>query len=399
MKKNIIYLDNNATTPIHPDVTQFMVENINEYGNPSSLHTLGRRARTLIEDSREQVASFINAKPDEVIFVGSGSEGNNTVLQSIACSSLRCGFDHCKKRSIITTTIEHPCIVETSKCLKDKGIEVLYLPVDQYGKVDLNYLEDNLNEKVGLVSVMMANNEIGTIQDIKKISELVHRKNALMHTDAVQAVGKIPVDVQELGVDFLTLSGHKIYGPKGIGALYVSSHAHYCPLIRGGHQERNRRAGTENTLGIIGLGKAIEKRSQEMEQDYQKISKLSKMLKEGIERNIENIHFNGHPVECLYNTINVSFKGAEGESILLYLDLEGIQVSTGSACSSGSLEPSYVILATGLDELWAHSSIRFSLGRENTQEDIVFVIDRLTDVVKRVRSMSTIYSKGKCNGK
>jgi cysteine desulfurase len=390
LNNRFIYLDNNATTPIHPEVAQFMIDHIQEYGNPSSLHTLGRRARSLIEDSRKQVASFINAKPDEVIFVGSGSEGNNTVLQSIACSSLRCGFDHCKKRSIITTSIEHPCIVETSKCLQEKGIEVLYLPVDRYGKVDMNYLEDNLNDKVGLVSVMMANNEIGTIQDIKNISELVHRKNALMHTDAVQAVGKIPVDVGELGVDFLTLSGHKIYGPKGIGALYVSSQAHYCPLIRGGHQERNRRAGTENTLGIIGLGKAIEKRSQEMEQDYHKISKLRKMLKEGIEENIENVHFNGHPVDCLYNTLNVSFKGAEGESVLLYLDLEGIQVSTGSACSSGALEPSYVILATGLDELWAHSSIRFSLGRENTPEDIVFVIDRLKQTINRVRSMSTI---------
>ncbi|KQC12990.1 MAG: cysteine desulfurase NifS [Desulfuromonas sp. SDB] len=399
MNKKIIYLDNNATTPIHPEVAEFMIDNINEYGNPSSLHTLGRRARALIEQSRQQIASFINARAEEIIFVGSGSEGNNTVLQSIACSSLRCGFDHCNKRKIITTSIEHPCIVETSKCLKDKGIEVIYLPVDRYGKIDLNYLEDNLDEKVGLVSVMMANNEIGTIQDIQRISELVHHKNALMHTDAVQAVGKIPVDVRKLGVDFLTLSGHKIYGPKGIGALYVSSQAHYCPLIRGGHQERNRRAGTENTLGIVGLGKAIEKRSEEMELDFNRISNLRNLLKQGIEKNIEDVHFNGHPEDCLYNTLNVSFSGAEGESILLYLDLEGIEVSTGSACSSGSLEPSYVILATGLDELWAHSSIRFSLGRENTEQDIVFVIDRLKQVIKKVRSMSTIYHKGKCNGK
>jgi cysteine desulfurase len=240
---------------------------------------------------------------------------------------------------------------------------------------------------------MLANHEIGTIQDMKAIAELAHDKGALVHTDAVQAVGKIPVDVKELGVDFLTLSAHKIYGPKGVGAVYVKRSAPFCPLIRGGHQEKGRRAGTENTLGIVGLGKAVEMRAAEMEAEAKRLVRMKERLRKGIEETIPDIRFIGHPVDSLPGTLNVSFDGAEGEAIILYLDLEGIAVSTGSACASGSLDPSHVILATGLPAECAHGSIRISLGRENTEEDISYMLDRLPKVIGRIRDMSTAYSR------
>jgi cysteine desulfurase len=240
---------------------------------------------------------------------------------------------------------------------------------------------------------MMANNEIGTIQDIKAVAEIVHRNGALFHTDAVQAVGKIPVNVRELDVDFLTLSGHKLYGPKGIAALFVKKGAPFCPLIRGGHQEKGRRAGTENTLGIIGLGKAIEMRSQEMDAEEKRVLALKTALKSGIREEIPDIQFVGHPTDCLPNTLNVSFEGAEGEAIILYLDLEGIAVSTGSACATGSLEPSHVILATGLSAECAHGSVRISLGRENTMEEVAYVVEILPRVIGKIRDMSSAYRR------
>ena len=265
-----------------------------------------------------------------------------------------------------------------------------YLSADCLGKVNIDELKKIIKEKrTGLVSVMAANNEIGTIQDIKEICGIAHEHGALFHTDAVQAVGKIPVNVQELNVDFLTLSAHKIYGPKGIGALYVKKGICFCPLIRGGHQERGRRAGTENTLGIIGLAKAIQMRAQEMEEEKSRLLDLKTKLKDGIEKNIPHVRLNGHPFDCLTGTLNVSFDGAEGEAILLYLDLEGIAVSTGSACASGSLDPSHVLLATGTPMERAHGSIRISLGRENTIKDVQYVLDVLPKVINKIRTMST----------
>jgi cysteine desulfurase len=257
----------------------------------------------------------------------------------------------------------------------------------------MDRLEELLTEKVGLVSVMLANNEIGTIQDIRAIARMAHAQGALVHTDAVQAVGKIPVDVRDLDVDFLTLSAHKIYGPKGVGAVYVKRKSPFCPLIRGGHQERGRRAGTENTLGIVGLGKAIELRELEMEAEAKRLLAMKERLRKGIAETIPDIHFVGHPTDSLPGTLNVSFEGAEGEAIILYLDLEGIAVSTGSACASGSLDPSHVILATGLPAECAHGSIRISLGRENTDEDIDYMLDRLPKVIKRIRDMSSAYTR------
>jgi len=273
-------------------------------------------------------------------------------------------------------------------------VRVKYLNVDKYGKIDLDQLAGLLGDDVGLVSVMMANNEIGTIQDIETIAKMVHERGALMHTDAVQAVGKLPVDVRSLGVDFLTMSAHKIYGPKGIGALFVKKGVPYCPLIRGGHQELGRRAGTENTLGILGLGKAVEMRAFEMPEEEERLLELKHILRNGIEERIDDIHFNGHPTDSLASTLNVSFTGVEGEAILLYLDIEGIAVSTGSACASGSLDPSHVLLATGVDAELAHGSIRFSMGRESSREEVDYLLDVLPRIIERIRNMSTAYIKG-----
>ncbi|HPC36568.1 MAG TPA: cysteine desulfurase family protein [Candidatus Marinimicrobia bacterium] len=393
MPDRFIYLDHNATTPLHPEVKITINEMLDIYGNPSSLHTVGRIARHKIEQAREIVANFIGAAPDEIIFVGSGSEANNTVLNSLSCPSQVCRLERNLRDEIITTAIEHPCVLETSKCLRERGTTVNYLPVDATGKVKLEVLKELLTEKTALVSVMYANNEIGTIQDIKTIIEMTHSQGAFFHTDAVQAVGKIPVDIKDLDVDFLTFSAHKIYGPKGVGALYVKRGTPFCPLIRGGHQERGRRAGTENTIGIVAFAKAIEMRKLEMSDEAERLRRFKKMLIDGIKYNIPDVQFNGHPTDALPGTLNVSFAGAEGESILLYLDLEGIGVSTGSACASGSLDPSHVILATGVGAELAHGSIRISMGRENTSNDIYYTVSALERVVKKVRDMSTTYQR------
>jgi cysteine desulfurase len=388
-----VYLDHNATTPLHPEVAKTLAETMTCFGNPSSMHAFGREARGLIEEARARVASFIGALPEEIIFVGSGSEGNNTVLSILACQSTHCSCDRDHKLHIVTTAIEHPCILETAQCLEDRGNRVTYLGVDQYGKIRLDELRDSVTQQTGVVSVMTANNEIGTIQDIQEISRIAHAKGALFHTDAVQAFGKIPINVHDLGIDFLTISAHKIYGPKGVGALYVHRGVPFCPLIHGGHQERGRRAGTENTLGIVGLGKAVEMRALEMADEAIRVAALKKALKKGIEERIPDVWFNGHPTDCLASTLNVSFQGAEGESILLYLDLEGIAVSTGSACASGSLDPSHVLMATGVPVERAHGSIRMSLGRGNTLEDVDYVLDRLPGIMSKIRDMSTAYAR------
>jgi cysteine desulfurase len=386
-------LDNNATTPLHPEVRKEITAAMEMYGNPSSMHAFGREARANVEDVRKRVAGFMGADESEIVFTGSGSEANNTVLSLFVCHTAQCipGM----RQTIVTSRIEHPCVLETSQCLTHRGVDVRYLEVDRYGKVDLNQLEEILRStSIGLVSVMMANNEIGTLQDIPLISEMAHKYGALMHTDAVQAFGKVPVNVDDLGVDFLTISGHKIYGPKGIGALYVRKGIPYCPFIRGGHQERGRRAGTENTLGIMGLGMAVDMRAAEMAAEEVRLQGLKDILRKGIEERIDDALFNGHPTDSLANTLNVSFPGAEGEAILLYLDLAGIAVSTGSACASGSLDPSHVLLATGVDAERAHGSIRISLGRENTLEEVEYMLDVLPGIINRIRNMSTAYIKG-----
>ena len=393
MKNRRVYLDNNATTPLHPEVKKAVNESMAIYGNASSLHSFGREAKAAIESARADIASFINAESDEIVFVGSGSEANNTILNMVSCCSAICGSKCGGRHQVVISDIEHPCIIETSKCIEQKGVSIIRTGVDRYGKVDIDKLKDIITEKTMLVSIMMANNEIGTIQDIKKISDIAHIKGALFHTDAVQAVGKVPVDIKALGVDFLSFSAHKIYGPKGIGALYAKAKAPFCPFIRGGHQEKGRRAGTENTIGIIGMAAAIGCRKKEMDKEAQRLTRLKERLKTFIENKIADISFNGHPKDSLPGTLNVSFKGAEGEAMLLYLDIEGIAVSAGSACASGSLDPSHVLLATGIGAEEAHGAIRFSLGRETTDSDIDYVIEKLPLVIKKVRGISSAYSK------
>jgi len=389
-----VYFDHNATTPLHPEVKKEMIAAMEMFGNPSSMHSYGREAKANVEDARRKVAGFLGAQEREIIFVGSGSEANNTVLSLFVCGSSQCIAGSKTRNTIITTKIEHPCVLETAECLAHRGARVKYLDVDQYGKIDLDQLAGMLGDDVGLVSVMMANNEIGTLQDIEAITRMVHESGALMHTDAVQAIGKVPVDVRRLGVDFLTLSAHKIYGPKGVGALFVKKGIPYCPLIRGGHQEQGRRAGTENTLGILGLGRAVEMRALEMPKEEERLLHLKQVLRGGIEERIDAVHVNGHPVDSLASTLNVSFTGVEGEAILLYLDLEGIAVSTGSACASGSLDPSHVLLATGVDAELAHGSIRFSMGRESSMQEVEYLLDVLPPIIQRIRNMSTAYIKG-----
>lgn len=393
MEHRTVYLDNNATTPLHPEVKQALIEGLEIFGNPSSMHAYGREAREKIEDARHQVAEFIGARDDEILFMGSGSECNNTVLGLLGCDSTTCSCALSGRSGLVTTVIEHPCVLNKAKDLKCKGQHVTFLGVDGMGRIDLDELRAAVTDKVGLVSIMTANNEIGTIQDIRAAARIAHEGGALFHTDAVQAVGKMPINVRDLDVDFLSMSGHKIYGPKGVAALYVKNGTPYCPLILGGHQEDGRRAGTENSLGIIGLGKAVELRAREMASEEPRLLAMKNRLREGLAAAVPDIMFIGDPANSLPGTLNVSFAGAEGEAILLYLDMAGIAVSTGSACASGSLDPSHVIMATGTPVESAHGSIRMSLGRENTMEDVEYVIEQVPPIIARIREMSTVYRR------
>lgn len=389
MDKRNVYMDYNATTPIHPLVKQELLETLDICGNGSSMHTFGREAMERIENARKKIASLINAQPNEIIFTAGGTESDNTVLNYVAFGSKTSG-----KNEIITTPIEHPAILETAKFLENFGIVTKFMKVDSTGRVNPEELYELITDKTALISVMAANNEIGTIQDIKAIGAIAKEKGIYFHTDAVQAIGKVKIDVKDMNIDFLSMSGHKIYAPKGIGILYVRKGVPYCPFIHGGHQEGGRRAGTLNTTGIVALGKAAEMAELELEEEYTKLSSLRDRLKKGIIESIPDIRINGNREHCLPNTLNVSFIGAEGESILLYMDLEGIAVSTGSACSTGSLEPSHVLMATGVDAELAHGSIRFSLGRENTEEDVDYVLEKLPPIIEKIRKMSTVYRKG-----
>ncbi|GBU28129.1 cysteine desulfurase [Treponema sp. R8-4-B8] len=383
-----VYIDYNATTPLRPEVKAAVTEDLEIFGNASSMHASGRLAHARVEQARIAVKTLIGAKDGTVIFTSGGSESNNTVFQTmrrLIDTSASKG-----RNEFITTAIEHPCVMNSALDLKNSGFKVTILPVDEYGKVKLDELEKALNKKTLFVSVMAANNEIGTVQDIKEITALVQRMGAFMHIDAVQAVGKIPINVEELGVDYLTVSAHKIYGPKGVGALYIKKGTPLFPLIHGGHQEDGLRAGTYNNIGILGFGKAAELAVGEVEEYGKKISVLRDKLRGGLTEKIPHIKINGHPKDILPNTLNISFPGAEGESILLSMDMQGIEASTGSACASGSLEPSHVLLATGVGAELAHGSIRFSLGWGITEEDIDYIIEVVPPIIARLRAMSTL---------
>jgi len=395
MKK--VYIDYNATTPLRPEVKSAMIEDLEIFGNASSMHTSGRLARNRVEQARSAICSLIGAKNGTLIFSSGGSEANNTVFQTmrrlLECPALYPSYSKLSIPSVrnefFISAIEHPCVFNSALYLKNLGFKVNILPVDEYGKLKIDELEKALGDKTLFVSVMSANNEIGTVQDIKKICTLVKNNGAFMHIDAVQAAGKIPINADELQADYLTVSAHKIYGPKGVGALYVKKGAPLFPLIHGGHQEDGLRAGTYNNTGILGFGKAAQLAADEIEKYGKEISALRDRLRRGLEKNIQNIKINGHPTDILPNTLNISFPGAEGEAILLSMDMQGIEVSTGSACASGSLEPSHVLLATGLGHEYAHGSIRFSLGWGITESDIDYIIDVLPPIIARLRAMST----------
>ena len=382
---NRIYLDYNATTPMSPEVLDFYKDQLSLYANASSLHEDGRRAKNEIEIARKNVADLVNVLPEEIIFTSGGSESNNTVFNTMINLGKKLG-----KNLIVTTEIEHPCVLEASKRLADFGMEVVYLPVDEYGLVKEDEYKAALERNPLLVSVMTANNEIGTVQNIKKLAQLAHEKGALFHTDAVQAAGKIPVDLKDWGVDYATFSGHKIYGPKGVGALFVKTGCKIEPLIRGGHQEKGFRAGTYNAPSIAAYGKAAELAKADIEHYTTHTKALREKLKNGLLEKIPNIKVNGHPEKVLPNTLDISFPGAEGEAILLHLDLLGVDVSTGSACASGSLEPSHVLMATGLGPELAHGSIRFSFGKYNTEKDVDYILEKFPPVIDRLRKMSTL---------
>ncbi|MDR0645106.1 MAG: cysteine desulfurase [Treponema sp.] len=389
-----VYIDYNATTPLDGEVKAAMIEDLDIYGNASSMHEAGRDAHGRIERARAAVGALLGTKAQNIVFTSGGSESNNTVFQTMRRIA---DTDPRGRTEIITTAIEHPCVLNSAKFLQelDYKYNVTFLPVDDGGKIRMDALKTALNEKTLLVSVMTANNEIGTIQDIKAITALAKAAGAFMHTDAVQAVGKIPVDVEDWDVDYLTMSAHKIYGPKGVGALFVKNRGTtksvpLFPLIHGGHQENGQRAGTYNSIGILGFGKAAELAKRNLSEYAKTIWRLREKLREGLLAAVPNIKINGHPTDVIPNTLNASFPGAEGEAILLAMDLAGIEASTGSACASGSLEPSHVLMAIGAEAELAHGSIRFSLGWGVTDEDIDYVLETVPPIIARLRAMSTL---------
>ena len=394
MTSRRVYLDYNATTPIKDEVKAAIIEDLNVFGNASSMHTEGRLAHERVELARQAVGNLIGAPRESIVFTSGGSESNNTVFRTMQSLVSNAGGPAGNRTEIITTAIEHPCVMNAASYLKSLGFSVHFLSVDEFGKINMGELGARLSEKTLMVSVMLANNEIGTVQDIPEISRMVKAAGAWMHTDAVQAAGKIPVNVDDLQVDYLTLSAHKIYGPKGTGALYIRKGAPLYPLIHGGHQENGLRAGTYNNTGILGFGKAAELALRDLAGYGQKTAFLKKMLLEGLLERIPKIKINPaqeiHPDKVLPNTLNVSFPGAEGEAILLSMDLAGIEASTGSACASGSLDPSHVLMAIGLEPELAHGSIRFSLGLGVSEDDIKYTLETLPPIIGRLRSMSSL---------
>ncbi|MEA2003363.1 MAG: cysteine desulfurase NifS [archaeon] len=387
--KKTIYLDNSATTQVHPKVKEAIQPYLLEqYGNPSSIHHKGAEAKEAIDKARKKVASLINAKPEEIIFTGSGTEGNNMALKGVAFANKGRG------KHIITTKIEHKSILNSAEWLEKHGFEVTYLNVDEYGTIDTEQLKKEIRPDTILVSVMFANNEVGTIQPIKEIGDILKdRKGIYFHTDAVQAAGKLSLDVEELKIDLMTLSGHKMHATKGVGAIYIKKGTEIKPILHGGGQENNLRSGTENVPEIVGMGKAAEIAENNQEKNGEILKNLEKKLREDLFSNIPDLIFNGHPEKRLPGNLNISFKFIEGESIALMLDNEGICVSTGSACTSKSLKPSYVLEAMGKDLVFMHGSIRFSISTFNTQEDISTVIKTLPEIIKSLRSISPLCNK------
>ena len=378
-----IYLDNAATTFMDPEVLKAMLPFFSDaFGNPSSIHSFGQETRAVVEEARDKIAILISARSEEIVFTGGGTEADNFAIKGVTFANEGKG-DH-----IITTSIEHHAVMESCKFLERRGFSITYLPVGIDGLVDPQDVKKAITDRTILISVMHANNEVGTIEPLAEIGKIAQEEGIYFHTDAVQTVGHIPVNVDELGIDLLAMSAHKLNGPKGVGALYIRKGTKLIPFIHGGEQERRRRAGTENVPAIVGFGRAVEIAQREMDSVAKHLVNLRGKLIEGMTERIEHIHLNGHPTQRLPNNLNVSIEFVEGESMLLNLDLEGIAASTGSACSSSRLEPSYVLLAMGFPQELAHGSLRFSLGRETTEEDIDRVLEVLPGIIARLRAIS-----------
>lgn len=382
---NSIYVDNNATTRVDPLVLEEMLPYFSElYGNPSSMHTFGGQIGKKLTQAKAHVANLINASPEEIMFTSCGTESDNTAI----LSALR---SRPEKKHIITTRVEHPAVKNLCEHLSRNGFRTTFVPVDKKGRLDLDFLYQNLSDDTAIVSIMWANNETGVIFPIEEIAEMLSARKIVFHTDAVQAVGKIPVDMQSVKVDMLSLSGHKLHAPKGIGALYVRKGTRFSPFLIGGHQEKGRRGGTENAASIIGLGKAAQLALESMDQESKELKTLRDKLEDGLIRRIPKAIINGDPENRLPGTTNISFEYVEGEAILLLMNELGICASSGSACTSGSLEPSHVLRAMGVPYTAAHGSIRFSLSKYNTMAEIDYIIEKLPPVIARLREMSPFW--------
>jgi cysteine desulfurase len=383
----MIYLDHNATTPVDPRVFDAMKPYLTEsYGNPSSVYRAGQDVRKAVEDAREMLARLLNAEPREIIFTSGGTESDNTSVKGLA---LNRGSGH-----IVTSTIEHPAVLKVVEWLEKQGFAATYVPVGSDGVIDPDGVKNAIRRDTIIISVMHANNEVGTIQPIEEIASIAHEKGIVFHTDAVQTVGKLPIDVKKMGIDLLSLSAHKLYGPKGTGILYVRKGTRFDPCVHGGHQEWGKRGGTENVAGIVGLGKAAEIAQAQMAGESERVGDLRDRLEAGLAERISDILFNGHREKRLFNTASVCIKYVEGEAMLLNLDMRhGIAASSGSACTSGSLEPSHVLLAMGIPAEIAHGSLRFSLGRGTTRDEIDKVIEVLPPIVEKLRAMSAFPRK------
>jgi cysteine desulfurase len=382
-----VYLDHNATTPLRPEVLEAMLPYLEDkFGNASGMYGLGQQAKAALEEAREKVAQVIGASPGEIFFTSGGTESDNLAIKGTAFANRR------KGKHIVTSKIEHPAVLESCKFLEEEGFGVTYLPVDSQGFVDPEDLDKAIGDDTTLVSIMYANNEVGTIQPIGELCRIAKEKGAYFHTDAVQVLGKTAIDVQKLDVEMLSMSGHKIYGPKGVGALYVRKGVRVTPWSHGGHHERSRRAGTENVPGIVGFAKALGLIDKEMKDCSKRLRNLTETFYKKLAESIPDVILHGDLNRRIPNTLSLSFKGVEGESIILSLDMKGVAVSTGSACSSGTLEPSHVLSAMGVAPEIAQGAIRFSFGKDNTVEDVEYVAGILPEIVQRLRSISPIYA-------
>jgi cysteine desulfurase len=378
-----VYLDHNASTPVHPEVLQAMLPYFSErFGNASSVHGFGREAREGLETAREQIAGFLRVSKDEIVFTSGGTESDNLGIKGIAAAR--------RSGHIVTSQIEHHAVLRTCEMLETQGFTVTYLPVDEYGMVRPEDLERAIRPDTILVSLMHANSEVGTLQPMSELGKITRGRGVPLHVDAVQTFGKVPIDVDAFGIDLLSFSGHKIYGPKGVAGLYIRKGTRMAAVQHGGDHERRRRAGTENVAGLVGFGKAVEVRGREMAGEAVRLAGLRDKLWDGIRARVDEVRLNGHPTLRLPGTCNMCFRNVESESIVLGLDLKGIATSAGSACTSGSVEPSYVLVAMGLPLDWAMGSVRCSLGRSTTAEDIDYVIESVVPLAAKLRALSPV---------